>query len=140
MTLHWLILPREERAEAAAAVDALRHGLQIDQAIATYRLKSAGKVEDGEEYYFAAAIHLGPRLFAAARALKDGEASDPIATPDGLNIIVMRHNRPPVAQSFDEARDRVREDYARDRLAAVEAANARFLRGRADIVVAPDLR
>lgn len=140
MALHWLALPPPAREDARAAVAALRRGVPLDRVVATYRLKSTGKVDDGEEYYFAAAIHLGPRLFAVARALNDGAASDPIATPDALNILVMTHNRPPVAQSFAAARDRVGEDYARDRLAGVEAANARFLRGRADIVVAPDLR
>jgi hypothetical protein len=140
MELRWLILPPGAQSQAVAAVAALRGGLSPDQAIVAYRLKSTGKVDDGEEYYFAAAIHLGPRLFAVARALKDGGVSDPIRTPDGVNILIMKRNQPPVGQSFDEARDRVREDYSRDRLAIVEAANARFLHGRADIVVAPDLR
>lgn len=140
MTLRWLILPADDRAIADAAVQAVRRGMIPDQAIAVYRLKSTGKVDDGEEYYFAAALHLGPKLFAAARALRSGEASDPIATADGLNILMMIRNQPPVAQSLETALDRVREDYAHDRLAAVEAANARFLRGRADVAVATDLR
>lgn len=122
MTLRWLVLAPDQQATAQAAVAALRHGMPAEQAIATYRLKSTGKVDDGQEYYFAAAIHLGARLFAIARALQDGGVSDPIWTPDGYNILVMDHNAPPVAETFDEARDRVREDYARDRLATVEAA------------------
>lgn len=140
MGLHWLTVPPDARGQATAAVAALRSGAPLDRVRATYRLTSTGKVDDGEEYYFAAAIHLGPRLFAVARTLRNGEVSDPIATAQGFDILVMTNNQPPVAESFDEARDRVREDYARDRLAAVEAANGRFLRDRADVAVAPDLR
>jgi hypothetical protein len=134
MVLRWLVAPSADKADAAVA--ALRSGMPPEHAIAAFGLKSTGKVDDGEEYYFAAKLHLGARLFAAARGLRDGEA----AAPGGADTLMMLHNRPPVAQSYDEARDRVREDYGRDRLAAVEAANARFLRARADIIVAPDLQ
>lgn len=134
MALRWLVAP--SAAEADAAVVALRGGMPPDRAIAAFGLISTGKVDDGEEYYFAAKLHLGTRLFTVARGLKDGE----VAGPGGADILIMLHNRPPVAQSYDEARDRVREDYGRDRLAGVEAANARFLRARADILVAPDLQ
>jgi hypothetical protein len=140
MELRALILPPDARLQAEAAVTTLRGGQSPDRVISAYKLRSTGKVDDGAEYYFAAAIHLGPRLFAVARTLKDGAVSDPVATPDGINILVMTRNQPPVAQPFEEARDRVSEDYGRDRLARVEAANARFLRERADIVVAPELR
>lgn len=140
MTLHWFVLPAGSAAQAGAAVAALRAGTPLDQVVATYGLRSTGKVDDGEEYYFAAALHLGPRLFAVARALRDGQIADPVATPEGISILVMTHNQPPVAQAYAQALDRVREDYARDRLAAVEAANARFLRGRADVRIAPDMR
>lgn len=140
MTLRWFALPTGAEAKAADAVAALRRGLPVEQVAATYGLHSTGKVDDGEEYYFAAALHLGRRLFAIARRLSDGQVSDPIITANGCAILVMIRNRPPVPQNFEEAQDRVREEYARDRLAQVEAANARFLRGRADIRIAPDLR
>ncbi len=140
MTLHWYVLPADAQAKAAAAVAALRGGTPLDQVVGTYGLRSTGKVDDGEEYYFAAALHLGPRLFDAARNLATGKVSDPLPGPEGISILVIVNNQPPVAQSFTDALDRVREDSARDRLAAVEAANARFLRSRADVLVAADFQ
>lgn len=140
MALHWYTVPPGAGDRAAAAVAALRAGRPLDQVVAAHGLVSTGKVDDGEEYYFAAALHLGPRLFAIARALADGGIAGPIPAPLGTSILVMVHNRPPVTQDYAQALDRVREDYARDRLAAVEAANAQFLRGRADIRLAPDIR
>jgi hypothetical protein len=134
MALRWLVAPSSAKADAAVA--ALHGGMPSDRIIAAFGLTSTGKVDDGDEYYFAAKLHLGARLFAVARGLRDGE----VAAPGGPDILIMQHNRPPVAQSYEEARDRVRENYGRDRLAAVEAANARFLRARADIAVAPDLQ
>ncbi|WP_375394403.1 peptidylprolyl isomerase [uncultured Sphingomonas sp.] len=140
MNLRWFVLPSGAGSQAVAAVTAIRAGQPLDQVVVSHRLRSTGKVDDGEEYYFAAALHLGPRLFAIARALKSGAVSDPVPAPQGTSILVMTDNQPPVAQAYGQALDRVREDYARDRLAAVEAANARFLRGRADVLVASDMR
>ena len=140
MQLHWFVLPSGAGLQATAAVAKLRAGQPLDRVVATYRLRSTGRVDDGEEYYFAAALHLGPRLFGIARKLGNGVVSDPVSTAEGIAILVMIDNQPPVAQAYGQALDRVREDYARDRLAAVEAANARFLRGRADVLVAPDMR
>lgn len=140
MTLHWLVTPPGAYAAALSAVASLRRGFPVELVAKANQLKSTGRVDDGEEYYFAAAIHLGPQLFGIAKTLRDGQVAGPIVTKDGLNLLVMTHNQPPIAQSFDEARSRVREDYARDRLAGVEAANARFLHDRAEISIAPDLR
>ncbi len=138
MTLHWYVLPATAAVHAAAAVADFRAGKPLEQVVAGHGLRSTGKVDDGEEYYFAAALHLGPRLFAIARSLKGGEVSDPIADGDGLSILVMAHNQAPEPQSFEQIQDRVREDYARDKLQSVEAANARFLRDRATIRIGLD--
>ncbi len=140
MELHWFAVPAGAGQRATDAVAALRAGRPIEQVISAYGLRSTGKVDDGEEYYFASRIHLGERLFGIARRLKDGEVSDPVPDGTGINILAMVRNRPPVPQDFAQVLDRVREDEARDRLAAVEAANARFLRSRADVRIAQDLR
>ena len=90
---------------------------------------------DGEEFYFAAHIHLGDRLFALAKRLKDGDVSDPLPQPDGLHILVMRHNNPPLPHPFAEVRDRVVTDYIGAQARLLTAGNERFLRKRADIVI-----
>ncbi len=133
MALHWYVLPATAAVQAATAVAEFRAGTPLEQVVARHGLRSTGKVDDGEEYYFAAALHLGQHLFAVARTLRGGEVSDPIAEADGLSILVMTHNQAPEPQTFEQIQDRVREDYAREKLQSVEAANARFLRDRATI-------
>lgn len=123
-------------AAAQAAVAALRAGQPVAAVIRAQGLKSSGKVDDGEEFYFAARIHLGDRLFAVARGLKPGAVSDPLALPDGIHILAVRRNQPPVPSRYDQVRDRVLADYRADKIARMQAGADRFLRKRADIQVA----
>jgi parvulin-like peptidyl-prolyl isomerase len=132
MTLTDFIAPNS--AQATAAVAALRAG-QADAA-AMHGLKSSGKVDDGEEFYFAARIHLGPKLYDIARALKDREISDPVAQSDGVHVLVMLHNVPPEPQSFETVRDRVLADFRNDKIARMQAGADLFLRKRADVQIA----
>jgi parvulin-like peptidyl-prolyl isomerase len=132
MTLTDFIAPN--LTQAIAAVAALRAG-QSDAA-AAHGLKSSGKVDDGEEFYFAARIHLGSRLYDVARALKDREVSDPIALPDGEHVLVMQRNIPPKPQPFETVRDRVLTDFRNDKIARMQAGADLFLRKRADVQIA----
>jgi parvulin-like peptidyl-prolyl isomerase len=129
----WL-LPRS--GDAARAVAVLRAGGSPQAA----GLRTSGRVDDGEEFYFAAKIHLGERLFAVAARLSDGQVSDPIEASDGTHIIQMVRNTKPVAIPFDQVRDRVLQDFLADKIARLQAGNERFLRRRADIRIADDLR
>jgi parvulin-like peptidyl-prolyl isomerase len=131
----WLVpIGQESRASAIAA--ALRGGATPQ----SQSLVTSGKVDDGQEYYFAARIHLGPALFDAAVPLKDGEASAPFAVAGRTHILVMKHNRPPPPVVFEKVRDQVFGNFVRDKIARLEQGNARFLRKRADIKIAPDLQ
>ena len=124
---------------AQQAAQALRRGEPISAVSARYGLKDSGKV-NGEEFYFAAKIHLGDRLFDVAKALADHAVSAPSPQPDGIHIIVMDHNSPPVAQSFDAAAARVQLDYDKDLRARMTKGELNYLKGKADILLAPAYR
>ncbi len=135
MLLREWLLPRSS-GDAARAVAVLR-GDGSPQATG---LRTSGRVDDGEEFYFAAKIHLGNEVFAVARRLSDGQVSDPIKAPDGIHILQMVKNTKPVSIPFDQVRDRVLQDFLADKVARLQAGNERFLRKRADIRVADDLQ
>jgi hypothetical protein len=134
MTVHEWLVPRA--ADAERIVGALRHGA----APASLGLKTTGRVDDGEEFYFAAEEHLGKPIFAAVRGLGNGAVTDPIAAPDGAHILQMVSNKPPVPTPYAKARDQVLRDFLADKVARLQAGNKRFLKKRADIKIASDLQ
>lgn len=125
--------------QAAAAVQAMRGGLPSDAAAARFGLKDTARTRD-EEFYFAAKIHLGDDLFAAAAKLGSGEISEPVAQPDGTHVLIMTRNTPPVALPFDQARARVLTDWRQDMGARLLKGDETFLRKRAQVLIAEDLR
>jgi hypothetical protein len=135
MTLKEWLLPTGQGDPAAVAA-ALRAGRDPG----SLGLVPTGRTSDGEELYFAARIHLGEKLFASARNLADGEIAGPLAQPDGAHFLRMIHNRRPVTIPFVQAGDRVIADIRKDRVARAVATNDRFLRERAEIKTADDLR
>jgi parvulin-like peptidyl-prolyl isomerase len=99
----------------------------------------SGKV-DGAEFYFAAKIHLGDRLFEIAQRLPSGGVSAPVALPDGVHVLHMIENRAPVARDFEMARAQVLNDYTQEAIKRLQDRQAQFLRKRANILVAKDPR
>jgi hypothetical protein len=136
MTLQEFVLPTRQAAAAAQKIAALRTGASPT----SQSLKSSGRVDDGSEFYFAARIHLGDRLFAIARGLHDDQVSEPIAMPDGVHILVMRHNQPPLPTRYEDVKDRVLKDFLDAKVARLQIENAAFLRRRADIKIASELK
>ncbi|HUO21685.1 MAG TPA: peptidyl-prolyl cis-trans isomerase [Caulobacteraceae bacterium] len=126
-------------ANAPAAEQALKAHQNVDAVVSQFGGKDSGRVK-GEEFYFASRIHLGDLMFNAVRGLAAGQATAPIQAPDGVHILYMVNNRPPVAESFDQARARVLSDYQKDAIARVQAADERFLRKRANVLIAGDMR
>ena len=141
MTLHDLI-PKQDTGLAPpippAASEALRHGEPLPAVVARYGLRDSGNA-DGEQLYFAAQIHLGEALFAAALGLADGEVSEPVHTAQGWHLLVMQRNDRPRPRSFEDARSQVYNDYKSDLTAQMQEAEFQYLRTRAQIRVAPGI-
>ena len=137
MTVQDFALPQDVTTEAAAMIAAaLREGASS----ASLDLQQSGRMADGAEFYFAAKIHLGDDLFGTARAMKDGQVSDPVPGANGRHILVMQHNQQPLPPAYEDARDRVLRDFLADKVTRLQASNQRFLQQRADIKIAPQLR
>jgi parvulin-like peptidyl-prolyl isomerase len=138
MTVEDYVFPANGAA-VSQAIDALKIRAPTPDLIARFGGKSSGKVGD-EEFYFAAEIHLGGRLFEAARALPQGGVSAPIETPDGIHVLYMQKNVKPALLDFAAARDKVLSDYRNERIRHLTTGDEAFLRKRANIRVADDLR
>jgi parvulin-like peptidyl-prolyl isomerase len=128
----------DDEAAARRAIEALRKGAP-----------SAGVIHEpgvtpgpqrGEDFYFAAKIHLGDALFAVAQSMADGAVSDPVTIAGGIHVLHMIKNRPPVARDFARAREQVLGDYKRDAAAKLRTADEKYLYGKADIQIADSLR
>lgn len=110
-------------AGAAPAAAAARHGL-----------KDSGKTS-GEEFYFAARLHLGPALFRVAEGLKSGQTSPPLPHPEEGHLLAMVSNKPPVPQDFAVARPQVLNDFKTDAERRLQAGDEKYLRSKADILI-----
>jgi len=122
----------QSRLQPSAVAAALRHGgnpAQLD-------LIRTAAMKDGEEFYFAAKIHLADALYDAATRLQSGEVSEPLRLADGIHILVVKQNTHPLPRSYAEVRDKVLQDYIAEQVKILAAGNDRFLRKRADIAVA----
>ena len=138
MTVEDYVFPANGAA-VSQAIDALKIHAPTPDLIARFGGKSSGKAGD-EEFYFAAKIHLGDRLFEAARGLPQGGVSAPIEVPDGIHVLYMQRNVKPALLDFVLARDKVLSDYRNERVRYLTTGAEAFLRKRANIRIADDLR
>jgi hypothetical protein len=138
MTLEDYVFPANS-AVVSRAIDALKIQAPTPDLIARFGGRSSGKVGD-EEFYFAAKIHVGDRLFEAARGLPQGGVSVPIKMPDGIHVLYMRRNVKPALLDFPAVRDEVLSDYRHERIRRLTTGDEAFLRKRANILIADDLR
>lgn len=132
-------LVTQSSQEAEAAVRALREREPVAAVAARFGMRDSGRVK-GEEFYFAAKIHLGDPLFALAQRLQDGEISDRIPMPDGFHVLAMIKNIKPLPVTFAAAYNEVLSDWRSDGGARLLAEDEVFLRKRANIIIAKDLR
>jgi hypothetical protein len=139
MSVRDFVFPQGESAAAAAASGALKAGVPTPALLTRLHASDSGKVS-GEEFYFAAKIHLGDPLFEISRRLADGEASAPIAVADSLHVLYMFKNKQPVPFNFAAARDQVLTDYRNDAIGHLRTGDEAFLRKRANVLIADDVR
>jgi hypothetical protein len=123
-------------ADAKQAVYELRSGASLDYVRQHFGFVDSGKVS-GEELDFAAKIHLGPKLYAIAQGLSDGQVSEPVADSDGVHVLVMQHRRPPVFTDFNDVRNNVYVDFITAQEGKAQQENLKFLRSNAQILLAP---
>jgi parvulin-like peptidyl-prolyl isomerase len=137
MTLQDYVFPAN--GAAVQAIEALEIQAPTADLISRFGGKSSGKAGD-EEFYFAAKIHLGDRLFEAARSLPRGGVSAPIEMLNGIHVLYMERNVEPVLLDFAAARDKVLSDYRNERIRQLTTGDEAFLRKRANILIGDDLR
>ena len=136
--------PESGRSTAVAAIGALRAGQPLEQVISKYQLRDSGRfmdsghVDTGDVFQFAVRAKTDDATFNALLPLKDGEVSEPIEEADGVHLVAMIKHRFPLAQTYEEASNRVWNDLKSEAQAKVNAANLSYLRSRADIIVAPE--
>jgi hypothetical protein len=121
---------------AREAVAALRANTPVEAAMAKFGLTEPRN--DGDEFYFAAKIHLGDVVYAQALRMKEGEVSEPLQAADGIHIVRVIKNKVPVPLSFEHARLQVLTDLKNAQQERLIAATMKFLRERSKILIAPD--
>lgn len=94
---------QEAAARAAEVLDKLAKGESFAALAAGYS-DDAGSAPKGGDLGFVARGVFDPALDAAVQALKVGDVSNPVATPDGLHIVKVIEERQPSVPSFADAR------------------------------------
>ncbi|HEY6924771.1 MAG TPA: peptidylprolyl isomerase [Steroidobacteraceae bacterium] len=142
LTVRHLVMPVDKRTpeqrtqNARDAVSALRTNTPVEEVIARYGLTEPRN--DGDEFYFAAKIHLGDALFARALKLAPGEVTEPEQQPDGIHIVKVLQDKAPVPLTFERARLQVLTDYKNAQQERLMSATMKFLRERSKILIASD--
>jgi parvulin-like peptidyl-prolyl isomerase len=143
LTVRHLVLPVAHGGGAAAsmqkardAVSALRANTPVEAVIAKFGLTEPRN--DGDEFYFAAKIHLGDAVYVKALQMKEGDVSEPLQAEDGIHIVKVVKDKVPVPLSFERARLQVLTDLKNTQQERLMAATMKFLRERSKILIAPD--
>ena len=142
LTVRHLVIPLgngtpEQRARKSQdVVNALRANTSVEEVMARYGLTEPRN--DGDEFYFAAKIHLGDALYAEALKLQPGEVTEPEQQPDGIHIVKVLKDKAPVPLTFERARLQVLTDYKNAQQERLMTATMKFLRERSRILIATD--
>ena len=133
-----LVFPASALPELPSEAQALKRAIDDPPTLARLNGRDSGKTK-GEEFYFAAKIHLGDELFAAARDLSNGAVSKPIPLPDGIHVLDVQQNKRPVPFGFAAARPQVLSDFRNQAVGKLKSSGESFLRRRANVLIADDL-
>jgi hypothetical protein len=133
LTVRHLVVPAQKVHDV---VNALHSDMPVEEVIERYGLTEPRN--DGDEFYFAAKIHLGDALFAKALKVKPGEVVEPVQQPDGFHVVKILQNKAPVPLSYDRAKLQVLTDYKNAQQEKLMTATMKFLRERSKILVARD--
>lgn len=147
MTVHDLVLHvggyqnadqslEQANRDAAEAVYQLRAGASVDY-IREHFGFVPGPEDRGEVTDLYAKTMLGATLYPVALGLRDGEISDPVATGDGVHILIMERHALPSVVDFATARPRVYDDFRIQQSNQAVQAHLAQLRRQAQIVIAP---
>ncbi len=139
MTVRDYVFAPADSKTAAEAAAALRSGPPSPAQLTGWGASDSGKTGD-EEFYFAAKIHLGDKLFESAKDLPDGGVSAPIEQADGIHVLHMLKNKRPVPFDYAAARDQVLTDFRNDAIGHLRTGDETFLRKRANVLIADDVR
>ena len=129
----------QAQVDATEAVYQLRAGASLDYVMEHFGFTASGRAADGEELDFAAKLHLGDQLYAAAALMRDGEISDPIPVGNELHILVMVQHQFPKVADFSAVRDKVYTDFRNAESTRATNENLSLLRSQASILLAPGL-
>jgi PPIC-type PPIASE domain len=145
MALHNLVLPKarasapDATATVQKAADALKAHTPVAEVVKTYGLQElVPEHASDEQFYFAQKIHLGEALYERVLELNDGDVSAPIAGADGIHVVQMVKHVKPLPLTFDRVRSQVLNDYVTAEKKRLEDADLRYLRDKADILIADD--
>jgi hypothetical protein len=136
MTVQDYVFPPDQLDAATAAFAAAP---PTAEAAARFNGKPSANMGD-EQFYFAAKIHLGDKLFEIARALPDRGISAPVTMPDGIHVLYMVSNKKPFPLKYTQARDQVLNDYRNASISHLRVGDEAFLRKRANVLIADDMR
>jgi parvulin-like peptidyl-prolyl isomerase len=134
-----LVFPATALPELPIEPQALKKAISDAQTLAHLNGRDSGKTK-GDEFYFAAKIHLGNELFAVARDLANSSVSKPMQLPDGIHVLEMEQNKQPVPFGFAAAHAQVLSDYRNQAMDKLKLSGESFLRKRANVLIADDLR
>ncbi len=127
-------------AKAQQASKEISSGASLAAVEAKYGLRDTGRIDPGDNFDFAVKAKLGPDIYAAVKDLMPGQASAPVKQPDGIHVVVVTKRIASVKLDFAKAQDEVWQDFKKDARDANERANLKYLKSRADIVLAPEFR